>query len=545
MRERFQTVFKTIENHPLTLATFTATLFAIIAIRIGLENTLDHLPFRFADEFFYQFSHHFLTFITIFLSALPVLAWAGRVNMKQAANILLAGFLIIWTPPIVDEIISRGAGLWSFYSFDSLLGLLERYITFFGDKPDIGITYGVRFEVGIVVLFIFAYTWIKSRSLLRASLAGILLYTILFVVGVLPSIVTILLLGPSMGFLSVGEQDIARLMLSPASLFILNPPDLTSVLGIKMSLIYGALIGPLIAALVFFFYRSVFWALYQNARFPQVIYHNGLFLLGAGLTWLYGENSFQPDIFHFAGTLILLIAVTCAWLASVIVNDLRDVAIDRVTNTNRPLITGSIDVGTYRTIGLLFFATSIFFAAIVSTQAALLFVLYQALAFLYSADPLRLKRIPIVATMLAASASLLILFAGFIVFSAEKEITALPIAIPVLLFFAYLAIIPIKDFKDVAGDMADGVRTLPIILGEARAKRLLGALVFLVCVLSPLILSVRQLFPLGLFFGALAFWLLHLSSIDHRYLSYRKLPGWFILLAVGYGTFLALTLFGH
>lgn len=542
MQARLQKLFEAIENRPLTLSAWATALFSIIAIRIGIENAFDSLPFRFADQFFYQFSHHFLTFTTIFLVALPILAWAGRVELRKAANVLITGFLVIWTPPVVDEIISRGAGLWSFYSFDSLAGLLERYVTFFGDKPDIGITYGVRFEVGLVVLLIVLYTWIKSRSVTRTLLAGIALYTALFVIGVLPSIITILLWGPNIGFLAVSEHDIARLMLSPAPLFVLNPPDIESVLAIKMSLMYGALIVPLIAIIIFFFFRKIFWSLFHNARFPQIIYHGGLFLVGAALTVLHDENSFQPDIFHFAALFILLVAVGSAWLASVVANDLRDIAIDRITNTHRPLVTGTIDIPTYKTIGLLFFGTSIFFAAIVSTQAALILALYQALAFLYSADPLRLKRYPVIATALAAMASLLVLFAGFIVFSTEKNIAALPVSISALLFFAYLAIIPIKDFKDIAGDRADDVLTLPVLLGEDRAKRLIGAFVFIVFVASPFAFSLRSLFPLGLFFGAVSYWMLQLSSSEHRYLSYRKLPAWFVLLATGYGTFIAFTL---
>lgn len=542
MQARLRKLFEAIENRPITLGAWAITLLSIITIRIGIENAFDSLPFRFADQFFYQFSHHFLTFTTIFLVALPILAWAGRVELRKAANVLITGFLVIWTPPMVDEIISRGAGLWSFYSFDSLAGLLERYITFFGDKPDVGITYGVRFEVGLVVLLIVLYTWIKSHSLIRTLLAGLALYTALFVIGVLPSIITILLWGPSVGFLAVSEQDIARLMLSPAPLFILNPPDIESVLAIKMSLMYGTFIVPVVACLVFFGFRKIFWSLFRNVRFPQIIYHGGLFLVGAALAVLYGENSFRPDIFHYAALFMLLVAADCAWLASVVVNDLHDIPIDRLTNTHRPLVTSALDIPTYKTIGLLFFGTSVFFAAIVSTQAALILVLYQALAFLYSADPLRLKRYPIIATVLAGLASLLVLFAGFIVFSTEKNIAALPISISVLLFFAYLAIIPIKDFKDIAGDRADGVLTIPVLLGEAKAKHLIGALVFIVFAVSPFALSLRVLFPLGLFFGAIGYWMLQFSSADHTLLSYRKLPAWFILLATGYGTFLAFTL---
>lgn len=542
MQTKLLKILEKIENRPLSLGTFVVTLLAIIAIRIVLENYLDNIPFRFSDQFFYQFSHHFLTFSTIFLSALPVLVWAGKVGIRGAANILLSGFLVIWTPPIVDEIISRGAGLWSFYSFDSLLGLFKRYITFFGDKPDIGITYGVRFEVGLVVLLVLVYAWLKSHSPVRTLASGILLYTVLFIIGVLPSIITILLLGPSTGFLAVSEQDVARVMLSPAPLFIFNPPGIESVLAIKMTTQYAVLIVPLIAGLTFFFFRRIFWALYHNARFPQLVYHVGLFSVGAGLTWLYGTNAFQFDIFHIAGTIICLIAVGCAWPASVVMNDFRDIAIDRVTNPHRPLVTGVIDPATYQTIGILFFTASIFLSAIISTQMMLLLTVYQFFAYLYSADPLRLKQYPFIATALAASASLLILFSGFIVFSAEKNIAAIPVSYVALLFFAYLAIIPIKDFKDIAGDKADGVTTLPVLFGEDRAKRIIGAAAFLVFVISPFILSLKSLFPLGMFFGAVAFWMLQLSSADHRYLSYRKLAGWFVALVASYGTFITLAL---
>ncbi len=542
MQEKLLKIFRRIEEHPLTLGTFVTTLFAIVAIRVGLENALDNLPFRFSDQFFYQFSHHFLTFSTIFLSALPIVIWVGRVTIRQATNILLAGFLVIWTPPIVDEIISRGAGFWSFYSFDSLQGLLQRYITFFGDKPDIGITYGVRFEIGIVIILIALYSWIKSHSLLRTLTGAVLLYTVLFLIGVLPSIVTILLLGPKIGYLAVTEQDIARLMLSPAPLFVFNPPDITSVLAIKMTTLYGTLILPIIGALSFYFFRPIITALYRNARLPQIMYHGGLFMVGAGLTWLYGTNSFRPDIFHFSSCIILLVAVECAWLASVVINDMHDIAIDRITNPKRPLIAGTIDPTTYRTIGVLFFIASIFLSAIVATQMTLLLVVYQMLAFLYSAHPLRLKRFPVLATALAASASLLVLFSGFIVFSAEKNIDALPASIIALLFFAYLAIIPIKDFKDIAGDKEDGVMTLPVLLGADRAKRLIGAFVFLVFTISPFVLSLKNLFLLGMFFGTIGYWILQLSSEDHRYFSYHRLAGWFVALTTGYGCFLALSL---
>jgi 4-hydroxybenzoate polyprenyltransferase len=498
--------------------------------------------FHFADEFFYQFSHHFLTFLTVYLAALPIVCWAGKTDIVRAAKVLTFGFLIIWTPPIVDEIISRGAGLWSFYSFDSLLGLLERYLTFFGDKPDIGITYGVRFEVGTVVLGVLLYSWLKTRSFWRAGAGALLLYTALFIIGVLPSLITIAVFGIEKGFLAVTEQDIARYMLSPRPLYILNPPDIASTLAINMSLVYGVLLVPLASGLAFAFFRPTLLALWRNARLPQMVYHAGLFIVGAGFASLYSKLAFETTLFHILGFILLIIAIECAWLASVVQNDFRDQAIDRLSNPDRPLVTGSIDPPLYSTIGLLLFAASIFLAALVSTQAALLLMVYQAIAFLYSADPLRLKRIPFVATALASAASLLIFFAGFIVFSADKNIEALPVHIPVFLFITYLFLLPIKDFKDIAGDRADGVITIPVLLGEARAKRFIGAILFLTFVSSVFVFAVRSLFPLALFFGALAYWLLHWASLDHPIFPYRRLAAWYVALTGAYVLFLGATI---
>ncbi len=542
MQERLRKLFEQIESVPLTLGTLATTFLAIVSIRIGIENFFESFPFRFADFYYYQCTDFFLSFLFTFLVILPIISWAGKTSIGRASGLALSTLLIIWTPPVIDEIISRGAGLWSFYIFDSLSGVFHRYLTFFGDQPDIGITYGIRIEIALVIVFIALYAAIKTKSVVRATLSAIMLYTVLFFIASLPSLISILTLGTSRGYAAITEFEVAAFMLAPRPLFGLNPPGIESVLNINVSLIFVPFVGLLVAILAYSFFRPPSRSFIENIRLPQLFFHWGLFLLGGALVSLYERSVFVLDIWHVLGIFTLLVAVACAWLASVVVNDLRDVAIDRITNPHRPLVTGAIDIPTYHTIGIILFAGSIFLAGLVSTQAALLLVLYQALAWLYSADPLRLKRIPIVATALAAMASLLILFAGFIVFSTDKNIAALPVSIPTLLFFAYLAIIPIKDFKDIEGDRADGVRTLPVVWGEDRSKRFIGAAVFTVFTLSPFILSIRSLFPLGLFFGALGYWLLQLASADHRYLAYRNLPGWFLLLATGYGSFLAAAL---
>lgn len=546
MEKYLRSFFEKIESSPLTLGTWAIALFALITIRIAIESYFDNISFHFADQYFYKYGHFFFTFTFTYLVALPIVTWFARVTIKQAAAILLFGFLVIWTPPIIDEIVSRGVGFWSFYTFDSLSGLWERYFTFFGDRPDIGITYGVRAEIALVLIGMAMYVWLKTKSLIRSLGGTLLLYTALFLIGALPSLITFAFLGNEKSLMSISELDVARFMLSPVPLYAISPPDVSTVLAVKMSLAYAILLPLLTLFILFFFFRSILVALWKNVRLPQIIYHTGLFLIGAALVFVYeGKIAFALDWLHFAGLFSMLLAVILSWTASVIVNDLHDVAIDTLTNPKRPLIEKTIPVETYRVIGVLMFLSAIFLAGLVSTQLALLLAMYQAVAWIYSAWPLRLKRFPFVATILASSASLFVFFGGYIVFSPEKNIVALPWPVITLLFIAYTFLLPIKDFKDIPGDRSDGVITLPILFGEIWAKRLIGSILFFVFLASIFVFKVPNLFFLAFFFGSIAYWLLQVSSKDHRYFNYHHLAHWYITLVSAYVFFLALQFISH
>lgn len=546
MEKYLRSFFEKIESSPLTLGTWAIALFALITIRIAIESYFDNISFHFADQYFYKYGHFFFTFTFTYLVALPIVTWFARVTIKQAAAILLFGFLVIWTPPIIDEIVSRGVGFWSFYTFDSLSGLWERYFTFFGDRPDIGITYGVRAEIALVLIGMAMYVWLKTKSLIRSLGGTLLLYTALFLIGALPSLITFAFLGNEKSLMSISELDVARFMLSPVPLYAISPPDVSTVLAVKMSLAYAILLPLLTLFILFFFFRSILVAIWKNVRLPQIIYHTGLFLIGAALVFVYeGKIAFALDWLHFAGLFSMLLAVILSWTASVIVNDLHDVAIDTLTNPKRPLIEKTIPVETYRVIGVLMFLSAIFLAGLVSTQLALLLAMYQAVAWIYSAWPLRLKRFPFVATILASSASLFVFFGGYIVFSPEKNIVALPWPVITLLFIAYTFLLPIKDFKDIPGDRSDGVITLPILFGEIWAKRLIGSILFFVFLASIFVFKVPNLFFLAFFFGSIAYWLLQVSSKDHRYFNYHHLAHWYITLVSAYVFFLALQFISH
>ncbi len=543
MKHFFLKFIERIENAPLTLGSFILAFFALIFVRLTIENTLGLFKEQSFFFFFFEFSHTLLFFLCSFLLILPVVRLAGAPHLKQAANILLFGFLIIFTPPIIDTLIFQGGHFWSFYEFDGLRGLVVRFFTLFGDTPDIGITYGVRIEVVLVTLGLALYAFLKKQSGGRILLVALLTYSALFILGTFPSWVTLLVLSFQKGLFAISSSDVAALFLAPEQVLGRDLVDFRSVLNFKMSLVYGLLISFLLTLFLFRTYPRHFTALCKNARVPQLIYHAGLLFLGILLAFFFADGEFAFEFFPLLGIIVLLIAVECAWLASVIVNDCYDTAIDTLTNTDRPLIVSAIPLELYRLYGMIFFFFSLLLAGLVSFGALLLLLSYQALAWLYSAPPLRLKQYPGIATLLAAFAGILVLIAGFIGTTPTHTLGALPLSLLFYLFIAYFLALPLKHFKDIAGDRHDHVYTLPVLLGAERAQYVIGSLIFLLFAGSPIILHIRSLFPVALLFGGLAFFSLQKGTTDESsFFAFRKLPRIILFLTICYGGVLFLTL---
>jgi chlorophyll synthase len=535
---------ESVEKTPLSLSGFAATFTAIIVIRLLVENGINGFPSEGTDYVLYEASHTFLFFLFSFLLFLPIMRLAGASSWKRAANLLLVGFLIIWTPPVIDKAIFGDHAFWSFYELDGLPGLLSRFFRFFGDSPDIGITYGVRIEVALMSIGLGSYSFFRSRNVLRSIGILLLSYSVFFILGTFPSYIAIPALAARKGLLGVNGNDIAGFMLFPKRFLGTADIDPRMALGFRMSLVYAIFSVLSVGAFLFHSSKRIFLALLRNVRWPQVFWHTGLLLLGGGLAIVYAGGGMSPGLFEVLSGIVMIIAVTSAWLASVVGNDIADRRIDAITNPKRPIQTRDIPLPLYRDIGILFFATSILLSAIVSLKAALLLVAYQAVAWIYSMPPLRLKRIPFVATTLSAVAGMIILFAGYATLSPVPDLSPIPFSLLLFLFLCYTVTIPLKDFKDIEGDRADGIRTIPVIFGEKRARSAVGSALFLCYVLSPIALRDAGLLLPSFLFGSLAFLSVRRAGKDSLgFGTLRALPAWNMFLVIVYGFVALLFLF--
>ena len=92
MRNALSRAITAIENAPLTLACFAAAFFALICVRLLVENALGLFEARTFFFFFFEFTHTFLFFLCAFLLLLPIVRFAGNVGFQKAANVLFSAF---------------------------------------------------------------------------------------------------------------------------------------------------------------------------------------------------------------------------------------------------------------------------------------------------------------------------------------------------------------------------------------------------------------------------------------------------------------------
>lgn len=212
-----------------------------------------------------------------------------------------------------------------------------------------------------------------------------------------------------------------------------------------------------------------------DLRPERLLHYDIMVLLGAMLHW---RDAAALDPWPGALALAaLFVALMYAALFAIISNNIEDLAIDRISNRQRPLPKGLISEARYRRIGWMALLVALVLSALISPSALLAVAAVSLMYHLYSCQPLRLKRIPILAKLIIGANSLLLALAGFVLAGGAWQ--AFPLAWAAYLFIAVGLAANFIDLKDTEGDRAEGIQTLPVLLGQSNARRLI--VVFTVC----------------------------------------------------------------
>jgi hypothetical protein len=403
------------------------TFFAIMLVRLACEGWISRFLPRDMLFFFFEALHTTLFFGILFIICITILRKIALMHITTSITIMMFGYLLVIFPPIIDWIISimfyDGAHFMSYYLFDDANGLLLRYVTFFGDQPHNGITYGTRIMIACALVLITGATYISTHNIFRTILACAITYTVFFLMSALPSLITFAI---NDAHLQATSAIVASEIASPTSFLNNAITNAFNAINIKMTMLYVIIFLTLIVMIAHIFHRNISVSLWRNIRPIQSMYHIGLLIVGLCVAMIFNNAPLSIHFYSILAFMILCISIISAWYSTVVFNDIIDIEIDRISNKKRPLIEKVIDQETYRDIGYALFIISLALMTMINMHAAAILLGYHAISFLYNTPPLRLKRFPFIATFLAAIASFFIVAIGYVVISPQHDLTGFP-----------------------------------------------------------------------------------------------------------------------
>lgn len=177
-----------------------------------------------------------------------------------------------------------------------------------------------------------------------------------------------------------------------------------------------------------------------------------------------------------------VVPVVCAAVAAALLNassnalnQVCDLAIDRMAKPKRPIPSGAISVASANVFTVVTAIAALALAIVPSANRVTTAIIFGSAALLtwaYSAPPLRLRRFGWAANVtIALPRGLMLAAAGW---SVVVPLGAPdPWVIGLVPAFFLVGAATTKDFADMEADRADGVRTLPVVLGPERATRVM------------------------------------------------------------------------
>jgi len=488
--------------------TFYGWWCAVIGISL-VRTFLENIGSRAPEDIGTTSSSTLIHYALFYIVTLPTLAiivhiFSGR-SILQVIRFALFGFLIVLTPPLIDLVLSGGSGYRIAYLFVPFSELLPNFITLFGAHTLPGITPGIRIEVVIILFIIFFYVRAVRGGLIAPFIATFTTYGALFFLFSLPT-----LLGMTdlfSWFITFKESFLYRSHFAPFISFqglryiveMYYSVALTQILYL-----YG------VGILIFF---ALLWnaqklrALLSNARWERITLYLIMVCVGMGIAVHTGAGARTfGSLYDYTTLCILAFSFFFAWMFAVGTNDIVDQHSDAISNTNRPLVTGTLTRSDIEHSNLICLGAALLGGYLVGHYAFFFIIAFTAIYYVYSIPPLQLKRFVGINSFLISLAMLSAVLAGFYTLSGRGDLGAFPREWIFLIIGIYTLLANVKDIKDIDGDRAVSVYTIPVLLGDVWGKRIIALLSSLALALVPILLQQPILFTPWLPFSLLAYY---------------------------------------
>lgn len=460
---KLRSFLTSLEDSNIGFGLWVCTVLSIIFIRDFLENVASFRAISEIDSF--QFVHCPIFFIAILLSVIILLHLFSKTEIIKVSRISSLFLALIILPVATDFLLSSiGRQEMSYYYITKNVALnFAKFLNPFFRIP--GIPYGLRIEIFAISTLSFIYIFIKRQRLFLSFIGAFFIFSACFSYISIPGLLVAAtkILFPTLKF---SEATLSQMFTEGE----LAQRHVNIIMLLFISLL----------AIVWFLRYDInkFKALRKNLRFSRTLHYIILVILGIAShfsfnLYLYG----LPDNFSLIRLAAVLVAIFFAFQFSVIINDIYDLDCDKISNPDRPLVTGALSRSEYLQVAMVYLALALFFAFNVGDETFMLVLMFIAVYFIYSAPPFRLKRFFPVSSIIIAVQAIIAFLLGYLFLEKTPVTIALPPEILGCLFFVFLLGSSVKDLKDIPGDRASGVYTLPVILGDTKARKIVGLLV--------------------------------------------------------------------
>lgn len=484
-----------VEEKSFSLLKIIFTIFSIIAIRIFLDN----LAYPNTGSYFFpteRFIQEPLYFFSLFFSFSLLTYFLTKSPFTKILPFITRTFLFILIVPIIDLILSGS-------QIEALKYITvtsdELFVTFFKTLNPLrgqGITIGQHFAVYGILITIGVFSYKETSKKIRSALAVVLGYAILFFYATIPSI--IVSLGHGLLPKNLNATDSYNLLLKQSWLFS-SVEDTTifeklffqinSIHEIFIARFFWLLLLAQIAVIFFISNKNTWTALKKDLRISRIFYWFIIASIGIILNQkLFGDINLQNPINSISILTFLLLIVLNIWLA-VFINDSEDVEIDKISNQNRPLIAKTISNHDWNLIQIVIFILIGLGTITMNKSSAALLIMAQASYYIYSSQPLRLKKHFVFSSILTGIAAVFISMAGFFLVSPDQHIFAFPVKAMLIIGVFYALLSNIKDIKDFNGDKKEGILTIPVVFDLKASKYIIATLYSIVIISLPFILK--------------------------------------------------------
>ncbi len=514
MIKHIEKLFTKLENLEFKLKDWIFVFVSVILIKMIMDAlsgnsifTMNYIEIFIHSMFIYLFTALILMIIVIKLTRQP---------LKKVAGVSLIAIFTLPLVNIIDLTFSAGKDYFRAYIFQSPTGVIHDFITFFGGNPTTGITYGMRIQTALVCIALGVYIFIRTKKYWKAILGGLLGYTTMFCCFALPSIIANIILfiqgkentpQSVIAHFAVGRPLVGNFLIPRYNIF-----------DIKFSLWLAVFITIALFLLQLTADKKKAWAFFKNLRLTRVLSQLAPYLGGFAVAYILTQNKPYLGIYEWLSFAVLGLAILWNWIFGLCLNDIYDIDVDKQSKANnwRPLPSGIMSIPEFWSIAFISFLMSSVLALLVDYRFFLFMSVLNAIVYIYSTPPIRLRRFIFLSNTLIAFLFVLVVMMGAMFMSSSPHIQAFPREILIAVFVIIFLIASIKDVKDREADKQNGITTIPTLFGEKKGKLVTATMFTLAYFVVPIALREPMLFLVATGFGIFTFLILAANKLQER-----------------------------